>query len=192
MIHDPGSAVEPASQAVEPGHSDPYGWYAQQEQVEAQRAADQQRMLRQLRLVLAAALVAFCAITLLLVRDNNALPAWLGISGPARIVRQHLEALNRGEARAAYEFFSQKYRREIPLRAYEQLVASHRAMFRTRVLKMETPSQSDGIAELETRLASSSGNLYVARFSMVRVEGHWFIDQIRWSAAPNPGSFTRV
>jgi hypothetical protein len=179
---------------LEPEHhlDDPFGWYARHEEIERQRALRREKMLRRLRWLLAGSLLAFSGVTWLLVRHDGAWMSWLGLSGPSRVVRQHLEALNRGEARAAYEFFSQKYRREIPLGAYEQMVATHWAMFRTRVLSMQAPSQTDGHAVLEMRLASSTGDFYVARFTLVRIEGHWWIDQIRWSLAAHPNSFTRT
>jgi len=192
---DPIAPPEPAAAgptAEFPAHPDPYGWYAEQERLAAAYAAQRSAMLRRLRLLLAGSLAAFCVIAFLLVRGDNALTNWLGFSGPSRVVRQHLEALSRGEAREAYAYFSEKYRGQIPLPAYEQLISSHRAMFRTHLLSIVTPSQQDDVAILDTRLAASSGTHYRARFTLVRIDGHWFIDQIRWSEAPNPGSFTRV
>ncbi len=184
----PDEATPPA----EPWREDPYAWYAAQDRLAAEQAARQSAMLRRLRVVLAVALAAFCAITLLLVNTENPLGEWLGLSGPSRVVRQHLAALNRGETRAAYSFFSEKYRGQIPWHAYEQLVKSHRAMFRTQLLSVEMPAHGDGQAVLDTRLASSSGAQYLARFTLVRIDGHWFIDQVRWSEAPDPRSFSRT
>jgi len=175
-----------------PVNPDPYGWYAEQERLAAVQVAERRTLLLRLRVVLAAALAAFCLITLLLVRSDNAISNWLGWSGPSRVVREHLEALSRGEAREAYAFFSEKYRGQIPLRAYEQLVSSHRAMFRTHLLSIATPAQQESVAVLDTRLAASSGAQYRARFTLVRIDGRWFIDQVRWSDAPNPASFTRI
>ena len=186
----PTGEFPPVAPAAAPQH-DPYGWYAQQERMMAARAAQRAAMLRRLQIVLVASLAAFCVVAWLLVRSDNALMSWLGWSGPSRVVRQHLAALSRGEAREAYSFFSEKYRGEIPLRAYERLVSSHRAMFRTHVLSIAPAEQGD-VAVLDTRLAAASGTHYRARFTMVRVEGRWMIDQIRWSEAPNPASFTRI
>lgn len=149
-------------------------------------------MLRRLRVVLVAGLAAFCLVTWLLVRNDGALTAWLGLSGPSRVVRQHLEALSRGEAREAYSYFSPKYRGEIPLRAYEQLVRSHRAMFRTHVLSIASPSHGETVTVLDFQLRASSGTLYLARFTLVRAGDQWWIDQVRWSEAASPRTFTRV
>lgn len=177
---------------VEQPVADPYGWYAQQQEIEARQRERRRMMLRRMRIVLVGALAAFCLAAWLMVRNDGSLLAWLGISGPSRVVRQHLEALNRGEAREAYGFFSVKYRGVIPLPAYEDMISSHRAMFRTRVLGTQTPSQGEGYAVVDMRLAASSGAHYVARFTLVQIEGRWWIDQVRWSEAPSPGRFTRI
>ena len=170
---------------------DAYGRYADEQRYAAAQHLRRQSMLRRLRMVLAAGLAAFCLVTWLLVRNDGAL-GWFAFSAPARVVRQHLEALSRGQTREAYSFFSRKYRGEIPLRAYEQLVNSHRAMFRTHVLSVASPSRSDDVAVLDFSLQASSGTLYLARFTLVRNDDQWWIDQIRWSEAPNPRGFTRV
>lgn len=188
----PEPLLAPSPLALEHPHENPYAWYAEQERLAAAQAAQRAAMLRRLRQVLVVALVAFSVVTFVLVRTENPLGEWLGISGPSRVVRQHLAALNRGETREAYSFFSESYRGKIPWRAYEQLVASHRAMFRTQLLSLEVPSHTGAEAVLDTRLVASSGAQYLARFTLVRIEGHWFIDQVRWSLAPDPHSFTRT
>ncbi len=182
----PQAREEPAAPTIA------HDWYAQQEQLAAFYAERRRQMVRRLGLVLAGSLAAFCVIVFALVRSDSALLDWLGVAGPSRVVRQHLDALSRGEAREAYAYFSENYRGQIPLRAYEQLVKSHRSMFRTHVVSIATPQRSSASAVLDTRLAASSGTLYRARFSLVRVDGRWYIDEVRWSEAPSASSFTRT
>jgi hypothetical protein len=158
---------------------------------EQERFATRRAMVRRLRWLLVTSLAGFCLIVWALVNSESRLSSWFA-TGPSRVVRQHLEALSRGEAREAYDFFSKKYRGEIPYRAFERLVVTHREMFRTRLLAVKTPSQGEGFAVLDTRLASASGAQYIARFTLVRIEGRWWIDQIRWSQAPDASQFIRT
>jgi hypothetical protein len=100
--------------------------------------------------------------------------------GPSRIVRQHLEALNRGAFREAYLLFSPHYRDEISFELYHQLVITHAAMFRTRIVSVRHQESSGNRIVLDTRLLASDGERYVARFTLVQVGNRWWIDDLRW------------
>jgi hypothetical protein len=102
--------------------------------------------------------------------------------GPSRIVRQHLEALNRGAFREAYLLFSQHYRDEVSFELYHQLVVSHSAMFRTRIVSVRHQEAAGNRIVLDTRLLASDGERYVARFTLVQVGNHWWIDDLRWGS----------
>jgi hypothetical protein len=101
--------------------------------------------------------------------------------GPARIVRQHLEALNRGAFREAYLLFSPHYRDEVSFELYHQLVITHSAMFRTRIVSVRHQESAGNRIVLDTRLLASDGERYVARFTLVQVGNRWWIDDLRWS-----------
>jgi len=100
--------------------------------------------------------------------------------GPSRIIRQHLEALNRGAFREAYLLFSQHYRDEVSFELYHQLVVSHAAMFRTRIVSVRHQESAGNRIVLDTRLLAADGERYVARFTLVQVENRWWIDDLRW------------
>ncbi len=100
--------------------------------------------------------------------------------GPSRIVRQHLEALNRGAFREAYLLFSQHYRDEVSFELYHQLVVSHSAMFRTRIVSVRHQESAGNRIVLDTRLLAVNGERYLARFTLVQVENRWWIDDLRW------------
>jgi hypothetical protein len=104
--------------------------------------------------------------------------------GPARVVRQHLEALNRGQFREAYQLFSPNYQREVSFELYRQLVVTHAAMFHTRLISVRSPLSSANRVVLEARLLSSDGERYLARFTLVRAGDRWWIDDLRWGADP--------
>lgn len=149
-------------------------------------------LLRRLRLLLVAGLAAFTLIVWTLVRVENPLEQLGLLSGPRRVIRAHLAALSRGEARAAYEYFSSDYREQIPWPAYQQMIASHRDMFRTQVVEFRDRPGDAAQTVLDTELISANGRRYVVRFTVVKDGSRWWIDRVRWSQAPDPGRFSRT
>ncbi len=149
-------------------------------------------LLRRLRVLLVSGLTVFSLLLWGLVRveDPLALLGWG--SGPQRVVRAHLDALRRGQPRAAYELFSEHYREEIPWLAYERMVNAHSEMFRTRLIEVLDQPSDDLRSVLDARLLSANGRYYVARFTVVRIADRWWIDRVRWSQAPDPGRFSRT
>lgn len=146
------------------------------------RAALRRRLLQRLLALLTTSVAAFTFTTFLLVRYEKQLGLLGGGPGPASVVRTHLEAVNRGELRAAYELFSPHYREQVSFDAYHALVATHRRVFRLREIHFNRTEQSGGRAVLETRLVTADGERYVARFTLVRADGRWWIDDLRWGA----------
>jgi hypothetical protein len=137
-------------------------------------------LLRRLRVLLYAGTLAFALTTWMLVRVENpaALLGWG--PGPSTVARAHLEALNRGELRAAYELFSTRYRQQVPFQAYHQLVVTHRAMFLIAGATFQETEDSGDHAVLLSSITASDGEHYRSRFTMVRIEGRWWIDDLRW------------
>ena len=146
------------------------------------RAADRRTLLRRLRVLLLTTGVAFALTTWMLVRVESPGGLLWFARGPAGVVRAHLQALNRGELRTAYECFSRHYRQQVPFEAYHQLVVSHRRMFRTREVAFAPREQSPERAVIETRMVAADGERYVARFTLVQVDGRWWIEDVRWGA----------
>ena len=142
------------------------------------------RLLRRLLALLVGGGLAFVLTIWVLVRVENPASLLAFGSGPSSVVRAHLAALNRGDLRTAYELFSAHYRKQIPFEAYHELVATHREMFRTRELEFRSSEVTEKRAVLETRLLAADGERYLARFTMVRLAGRWWIDDVRWGAEP--------
>ena len=138
--------------------------------------------LRRLMALVAAGTAAFGLTTWTLVRFENPFGSFGAGSDPARVVKAQLDALNRDELRAAYGLFSSHYREQVSFEAYHALVASHRHMFHTRELRFSKQEESAGHAVLETQLVSENGERYAARFTLVRADGRWWIDDLHWRA----------
>ena len=136
-------------------------------------------LVGQLAALLAAALAAFALTTWILVRMDT---SWgqAKDASPANIVRAQLEALDRGELREAYDLFSQQYRNRVPFRAFHELVAAHPAMFRARHVEFGRREESSARAILDTRIVAADGERYLARYTLIAIEGHWWIDDLRW------------
>ena len=102
-------------------------------------------------------------------------------AGPREIVRAQVDDLGRGQLRAAYDLFSPRYRQQVPFNEWRELVVTHWRVFRTRELRFGDNEESNGRAVLETHMVAESGDRYVARFTLVRAEGRWWVDDLRWS-----------
>jgi hypothetical protein len=140
-------------------------------------------MLRRLRVLLLASGLAFSLTTWVLVSVENP-AALLGFGpGPSSVARAHLDALGRGDLRVAYGFFSAQYRQQVPFEAYHQLVTTHREMFRTAGVTFSARDGSGARTVLEGQVESADGERYRALFTMVRIRGQWWIDDLRWGLA---------
>lgn len=136
-------------------------------------------LLRRLKALLAAGLVACAAVTWFLVRFES--PLTLAVTGPAAVVRAHLDALNRNDIEGAWKLFSADYREQFPFDTYEAFVAQHSEIFQTRNVEFRQQVQSNQRAFLVARLLAADGASYVARFTLVRSDGRWWIDDFRWT-----------
>ena len=158
--------------------------------VDAAHARARRIIVWRLGVLLGAAIVAFALTVWVLVRVD--LPA--GSAGEelaaANVVRAQLDALNRGDLRQAYDLFSQRYRDQVPFESFHDLVTTHLAMFRARKVDFESREESHARAVLDTHILSTNGEHYFARYIVIRIEGHWWIDDVRWG--PEPQTPSRV
>ena len=167
-----------------------------------ERVAGWQRtMLRRLAALLCTGTLAFTLTTWVLVqRERAALPALAVPSGeppetggappaatgePAQAARAQLDALNRGDIREAYELFSPQYRKTVPFDAFKALVTSHRAMFRTEEEEMSSVTVAPDRVRVDLHVQSDNDEHYIARYTLARIDGRWWVDDLRWVNADN-------
>jgi hypothetical protein len=141
--------------------------------------------LRRLAALLMAAVAAFTLTTWLLAR-RNAHTTPVAVDGPEGVVRQQLDALGRGELRAAYELFTQGYRDRVSFAAFHDLLFTHPGMLQARNVAIESREQSPARAVLETHILAPDGGRYLARYTLISIEGQWWIDDLRWAREPAP------
>ena len=131
-------------------------------------------------MLLLAGLAAFSLTTWRLARVEAPVAVEEDGSAAAGVVEAQLDALSGGETRAAYDLFSARYRREVSFEMYHHLIVSHREMFETHELTFRRREEKGDRAVVETHTESEDGGHYVARFTLVRISGRWWIDEVRW------------
>jgi hypothetical protein len=150
----------------------------------------QRSFRRNLLLLLSLSLAAFILTAWILVRVDA--PFGLFSTGPQEIARAQLRALDRGELRPAYDMFSARYRQQVSFDVWHQLCVTHWRMFHAEVLRASTPAQSGPRATLEMHLRGADDKEYRARFTLVRLQGRWWIDDVHWAEEANGRDFSRT
>jgi Domain of unknown function (DUF4864) len=154
-------------------------------------AASRRRSFRHnLFLLLSLALAAFILTSWILVRVDA--PFGIFSTGPQEIVRAQLRALDRGELRPAYDMFSPRYRGQVSFDTWHELFVTHWRMFHADVVRSETPSISGPGVTLEIYLHGADDNDYRARFTLIRTDGRWWIDDVHWTQEPDQRDFSRT
>jgi hypothetical protein len=169
------------------------------------RERDRRRLLlRRLAALLGTGTLAFTLTTWLLLRHESRssragalAPAAAKTDGPSRgsatpgdeaagaaalrTARAMLAAMNQDDLGTAYSYFSQRYRGQVPLTTFRSLFKKHRDMFHTEEQDVKTRSEAKDRVLLDIHVSSDDDEDYVAQFTLVRLEGHWFVDELHWS-----------
>ncbi len=156
----------------------------------------QRAMLRRLAALLCTGTLAFTLTTWILVQRERRVPVGMTVSHgagvdtgeegsaaasePAKTARAQLDALNRGDIRTAYEMFSPHFRETASFDAFKALVKAHRSMFRTEEEELDSKSISPDRVRIDLHVQSEDDEHYIAHFTMARLNGRWFVDDLRW------------
>jgi hypothetical protein len=162
---------EPQAEPTEDGRAAVAGY---------EEAASRRRGFRHnLLLLLSLALAAFILTSWILVRVDA--PFGIFSTGPQEIVRAQLRALDRGELRPAYDMFSARYRGQVSFDTWHELFVTHWRMFHADVVRAETPAYDGPGVTLEIYLHGADDKDYRARFTLIRTDGQWWIDDVHWT-----------
>jgi len=189
-LSDPGPAPQPATLPA---------WQPALHRERTRRRA----LLRRLAALLGTGTLAFTFTTWLLLRRESRSPrpassAPAPKSGAApdasappgdeaagasalKTARAMLAALNQDDLETAYSLFSPRYRAQVPLTAFRRLVKTHRDMFHTEEQNVNTRSETRDRVMLEIRVSADDDEDYVAQFTLLRIKGRWFVDELHWS-----------
>jgi Domain of unknown function (DUF4864) len=140
-------------------------------------------------LLLSLTLAAFILTSWILVRVDA--PFGIFSTGPQEIVRAQLRALDRGELRPAYNMFSPRYRTQVSFDTWHELFVTHWRMFHADVVRAETPAYDGPGVTLEIYLHGADGQDYRARFTLIRTDGRWWIDDVHWTEEADERDFVR-
>jgi hypothetical protein len=102
-------------------------------------------------------------------------------TGPQEIVRAQLLALDRGQLRPAYDMFSARYRDQVSFDVWHELIVTHWRMFHGEVVRTGELAQTGPGATLEIHLRGTDEKEYRARFTLIRLAGRWWIDDVHWA-----------
>jgi hypothetical protein len=153
-------------------------------------ASRRNRFRQNLFLLLSLSLAAFILTSWILVRVDS--PFGIFSTGPQEIVRAQLRALDRGELRPAYDMFSPRYRGQVSFDTWHQLFITHWRMFHADVVRSESPSFSGPGVILEIYLHGADDRDYRARFTLIRTDGHWWIDDVHWTEEADEAGVSRT
>lgn len=154
-------------------------------------AASRRKSFRHnLLLLLSLTLSAFILTSWILVRVDS--PFGIFSTGPQQIVRAQLRALDRGELRPAYDLFSPRYRGQVSFDTWHELFVTHWRMFHADVVRAESPAYSGPGVTLEIHLHGADDKDYRARFTLIRTEGRWWIDDVHWTQEPEERDISRI
>ena len=138
------------------------------------------RLPRKIAALFASSFVAFTLTTWFLSRVSNPADTPGSASTAEGVIREQLDALAQGKTRVAYAFFSPRYRSDVPFETFEAMVRAHGDMFRTTSIRKESEFESATRDEIKLRLDTASGDRFVARYTVVSIEGRWWIDEMNW------------
>jgi len=161
------SRVAPESMAQQPGASG------------VEEASRRRDLRHNLLLLLSLTLAAFVLAAWILVRLDS--PFGIFSTGPQEIVRAQLLALDRGQLRPAYDMFSARYREQVSFDVWHELIVTHWRMFHGEVVRTGELAQTGPGATLEIHLRGTDAKEYRARFTLIRLAGHWWIDDVHWA-----------
>jgi hypothetical protein len=111
---------------------------------------------------------------------------------PLDVARAQLLDLNQGRWRAAYDLFSPRYRGAVSFETWHEMALMHSRMFRTREMRFDDNQEWNGGAALDAHLVGESGDRYLARFTLVYAEGHWWVDDLHWGRERTPPGQIKV
>jgi hypothetical protein len=135
---------------------------------------------RRLAVLFASSFVAFSLTTWFLARKNNIADVPRAANTAEAVIRQQFEAVSQGELRVAYALFSPRYRSEVPFETFEETVRAHGAIFRATSVRKESEIETVARAEIKLRLETAGGDRFTARYTLIEIEGRWWIDEMRW------------
>jgi hypothetical protein len=147
--------------------------------VPSMEETSRKRLRHNLLLLLSLTLAAFVLTAWILVRVDS--PYGVFSTGPQEIVRAQLRALDRGQVRPAYDMFSARYRQQVSFDVWHELIVTHWRMFHGEVLRAGEPAQTGPGVTLEFHLRGSDEREYRARFTLIRLAGRWWIDDVHWA-----------
>ena len=87
--------------------------------------------------------------------------------------------------------FSPRYRQQVSFDVWHELIITHWRMFHAEVLRAGAPAQTGPRVTIEIHLRGADDEQYRARFTLIRLEGRWWIDDVHWAEEGRERDFIR-
>jgi hypothetical protein len=88
--------------------------------------------------------------------------------------------------------FSARYRGQVSFDDWHHLIVTHWRMFHAEVLGTGEPADAGPGVSLEIYLHGSDDKDYRARFTLIRTDGRWWIDDVHWAEEPDRRDVSRT
>jgi hypothetical protein len=179
----PGWEVPPYTESLEDEIAAPQGIEVPSFAYVGRETPRQRNLRNNLFTLLGLSLASFVLTAWVLVRVES--PFGLFGSGPRDVVSAQLRALDRGEMRVSYNMFSEQYRKQVTFDQWRELVVTHWRLFHAEILGAEPPEQAGQRVVMEIHLRGADEKPYLARFTLIRAQGRWWIDDLHWANEPD-------
>ena len=84
--------------------------------------------------------------------------------------------------------FSARYREQVSFEVWHEVIVTHWRMFHAEVLRAGEPAQTGPRVTLEIHLRGADEKDYRARFTLIHLDGRWWIDDVHWAEEPDEHS----
>lgn len=186
----PGWEVPPYAQSPEREASTPEGIEVPSFAYVGRETPRQRSLRNNLFTLLGLSLASFVLTAWVLVRVES--PFGLFGSGPRDVVSAQLRALDRGEMRVSYSMFSEQYRKQVTFEQWRELVVTHWRLFHAEILGAEPPEQAGQRVVMEIHLRGADEKPYLARFTLIRAQGRWWVDDLHWANEPDERDLEKI
>jgi hypothetical protein len=107
---------------------------------------------------------------------------FVSFTGPARIVKAHIEALNEGDADQAYKHFSSEYRKNRSYATFKSDVDAYSDAFPLAEYSLKHVQVVNDKATVEGILKGKNGAIIPVHYSLVLEKREWKINDYTWDS----------
>lgn len=102
------------------------------------------------------------------------------ITKPVGTIKNHLQAINDGDIRKAYDdYTSKRFKEAMPYDQFAQLVEENSSVLKSKSSSFTNVQIENGVAKVEGTITGKSGATAKATYELVQEEGEWKIQYFK-------------